>query len=60
MSEDCIRQTLWHEITHGILDYFDIEDTEADHEKIINVISKGVIMVLNDNEWLRENGNKIT
>jgi hypothetical protein len=54
MSGDYIKQTLWHEITHGILDYFDIEDTETDHEKIVNVISKGVIMVLNDNKWLME------
>lgn len=54
MPSDNITQTLWHEIIHGILDYFGIDDADEDHEKIVDAISKGVIMVVNDNKWLVE------
>lgn len=40
---------LWHEILHGIAEHAELDFNKADEETIINVLSKGVYQVLQDN-----------
>lgn len=45
------RQTIWHEVVHGILEGAGIRD---DHdERLIDALSTGIVQVLQDNPWLR-------
>lgn len=45
------RQTVWHEILHGILENAGIRE---DHdEQMIDALATGIVQVLQDNAWLR-------
>jgi hypothetical protein len=45
------RQTLFHEIIHGVLENAGIR---GDHdEQVVDAIATGIVQVLQDNEWLR-------
>lgn len=45
------EQTFWHEVCHGIVDYFDL-DLGDNLEKVIEVFSKGFYNVLKDNNCM--------
>lgn len=49
-----VRQTLLHEILHGIVEKFKIDQIEkhADHEKIIDLLATGINVILSDNPQL--------
>lgn len=46
------RETLWHEILHGITNEYNIDLSNDDEEDIIDEISKGIVQVLHDNPEL--------
>jgi hypothetical protein len=56
-------QTLFHEIIHGIFEYFYIPDNELtpdNYEKIVDCISKGIVSLMQDNkEFFRGGINDI-
>ena len=45
-QQQCL--TLWHEILHGILEH--ASHHIADEEEVVEIISKGIYQVLQDNE----------
>jgi hypothetical protein len=55
MEESLQKQVLWHEIIHGILEYFNYYldfKTDKHHEEMIEIVSKGLLMVISDNSSL--------
>ena len=44
------RQVLWHEVLHGILTHAGIS---GEDEKLVDLLSYGIIQVLEDNKMLR-------
>ena len=52
LSDQAKRQTLWHEIIHGILTHAGIKSDEK--EDLCEAISFGVMAVLRDNPELRD------
>lgn len=42
-------ETLWHEILHGIVDLYNMNFKEDDEERIVDLIAKGVLSVLQNN-----------
>jgi Zn-dependent peptidase ImmA (M78 family) len=43
-------QTLWHELVHAIVDEMQIDFKEMEEEKIIDMLSKGIVCILSRNE----------
>lgn len=49
------RQTLWHEIIHGLMTQGHIETGEAE-EQMVDVLAYGIVQVLRDNPELVKDG----
>ena len=43
-------QTLWHELVHAIIDEYIIDFKEMDEERIVDLISKGIVCILLENK----------
>lgn len=50
LEEQAARQVIWHEVVHGILTLGQIEHDE----RLVQIVSYGVMQVLRDNPWLRQ------
>lgn len=50
LTKDKKIEVLWHEILHGITDYFNIDFEKDSIERIVDCIGKGVYQVLKDNK----------
>jgi hypothetical protein len=51
MSPQAKRQTIWHEIVHGILTHAGMEKQD---ESMIDAIAYGIMDVIQNNPWLAE------
>lgn len=51
LCEDMKKQVFIHELLHGIIQYFELEVSKKKEERIIDCISKGLLMIFNDNDF---------
>jgi len=50
LPEQRIKQVLWHELLHGIMEMMGIDQSEQS----VEALSSGIMLLLQDNPWLAE------